>query len=95
MAAAVAPPNQNGAAGPTRSHSRPATTLQGLLTAGEQLELLGAACVQARGAAPQPAIAIRRVRASGELVTLLVSEPEMAPRVIDTDVVGWARSKPE
>ena len=67
---------------------RLATTLQGLLTAGEQLELLGAACVQARGAAPQPAIAIRRVRASGELVTLLVSEPEMAPRVIDTDVVG-------
>ena len=67
---------------------RLATTLQGLLTAGEQLELLGAACVQARGAAPQPAIAIRRARAGGELVTLLVSEPAMAPRVIDTDMVG-------
>lgn len=67
---------------------RLATTLQDLLTTGEQLELLGAACVQAPGATSQPAIAIRRTRASGEFVTLIVSEPEVAPRVIDTDMVG-------
>lgn len=67
---------------------RLAAALRGWLASGEQLELLGAACVQARGTAAQPAIAVRRTRADGERVTLLVSAGGDPPLVVDTDMVG-------